>query len=244
MMTPERQLVNPFFTGGEVISVSYPTESMTHSDKLQSMRGNNIPFATATVHHELIPGHHLQGYMTSRYRPYRQRFGTPFWGEGWAVYWEMVLYERGYPKTPEERIGFLVWRAHRCARIVFSLKFQMGQMSPAQCVDYLVENVQFDRANATAEVRRSVGTAYSPLYQAGYLLGAIQFRALRQEFVESGKLSEREFHDAIMKENRIPIELLRAVLSGAALDRDFQSTWRFYDDHPTQASAQETRQLP
>ena len=64
MMTPERQKVNPFFLGGEMISVSYPTDTMDHDDKLMSMRGNNIHFSRATVHHELIPGHHLQGFMT------------------------------------------------------------------------------------------------------------------------------------------------------------------------------------
>ena len=68
MMTPERQLVNPFFTGGEVISVSFPTNSMPHESKLMSLRGNNIHFSRATVFHEVIPGHHLQGYMTSRYK--------------------------------------------------------------------------------------------------------------------------------------------------------------------------------
>ena len=69
MMSPRRQLINPFFTGGNEISVSFPTDTMTHDPKLQSMRGNNIPFARATVHHELIPGHNLQFFMTSRYKP-------------------------------------------------------------------------------------------------------------------------------------------------------------------------------
>ena len=44
MMTPERQRVNPFFTGGEVIQVSFPTAGMEHDDKLMSMRGNNRHF--------------------------------------------------------------------------------------------------------------------------------------------------------------------------------------------------------
>ncbi|UYQ94845.1 DUF885 domain-containing protein [Chitinophaga horti] len=34
MMTPERQLVNPFFTGGETLSISYPTNDMSEADKL------------------------------------------------------------------------------------------------------------------------------------------------------------------------------------------------------------------
>ncbi len=232
MMSPERQLVNPFFTGGEVISVSFPTDTMAHQAKLQSMKGNNIPFARATVHHELIPGHHLQGFMTARHRSYRRLFSTPFWGEGWALYWEMVLYDRGFPTTPEDRIGFLVWRTHRCARIIFSLNFHLGRMSPQECIDFLVARVGFERNNATAEVRRSVGESYSPLYQAAYMLGGLQIRGLRQELVETGKMTERDFHDAILRENSIPIEMLRAILTGRKLSRDFKPSWKFYTAIP------------
>lgn len=54
MMSPERQLVNPFFLGGESIIISYPTDGMKHPDKVMSMRGNNPHFSRATVHHELM----------------------------------------------------------------------------------------------------------------------------------------------------------------------------------------------
>ncbi len=229
MMSPERQLVNPFFTGGEVISVSYPTNTMSHEAKMMSMRGNNIHFSRATVHHELIPGHHLQGFMTARYKPYRALFSTPFWGEGWALYWELLLWDLGFPKTPEDRIGMLFWRMHRCARIIFSLKFHLGEWTPQQCIDYLVEQVGHERANAEGEVRRSFGGQYSPLYQAAYLLGGLQFRALYRELVESGRMSARAFHDAILRENRIPVEIVRAILTRQTLSRDFRSSWRFYD---------------
>src|SRR4029453_36008 len=185
---------------GEVISVSYPTDAMSHEDKLMSMRGNNVHFSRATVHHELIPGHHLQGFMTARYRSYRDLTNTPFWTEGWALYWEFVLYDRGFPKTPEDRVGFLFWRMHRCARIIFSLNFHLGKMTPQECIDFLVERVGHERDNATAEVRRSFATSYGPLYQAAYMLGGLQIRALRKELVDSGKMPEREFHDAILKE--------------------------------------------
>src|SRR5207248_3320009 len=105
MMTPQRQLVNPFFTGGPRISVSYPTSTMPHEAKLESMRGNNLYFSRATVHHELIPGHNLQAYQTARYRTYRAGLATtPFWTEGWSLYWEMILYDAGFPKTPEDRV--------------------------------------------------------------------------------------------------------------------------------------------
>jgi uncharacterized protein (DUF885 family) len=232
MMSPQRQLINPFFTGGEVITVSFPTNTMAHEAKLQSMRGNNIPFSRATVHHELIPGHHLQGFMTARYRTHRTMFNTPFWGEGWALYWEMLLYERGFPKTAEDRVGFLFWRMHRCARIVFSLNFHLGKMSPQECIDYLVERVGHERDNATAEVRRSLAGRDGPLYQAAYMLGGLQIRALRQELVGPGKMTDRAFHDAILQQNRMPIALVRASLTGQPLTRDFHSDWKFYGPNP------------
>ena len=234
MMTPERQRVNPFFTGGEMLSVSYPVESMTEEQKLMSMRGNNKHFSRATAFHEVIPGHFLQEFMSRRYRCYRDLFETPFSVEGWALHWEMLLWDKGFTATPEDRIGALFWRMHRCARIIFSLSFHLGKMTAQECVDFLVNRVGFERENAAGEVRRSFESDYyGPLYQAAYMLGALQFRALHLELVDSGKMPEREFHDAILKMNAIPVEMARASLTKQPLDAGFRSRWKFYA-HPAQ----------
>ena len=230
MMSPERQRVNPFFLGGEVIRVSFPTDEMTHEEKRMSMRGNNIHFSRATVHHELIPGHHLQGFMTDRYNSHRSLFRTPFWGEGWALYWEMRLWDLGFPTTPEDRIGMLFWRMHRAARIIFSLNFHLGEMTPDEAIAFLVDRVGHEPANATAEVRRSFNGSYSPLYQAAYMLGGLQIRALHEELVVGGEMSERDFHDTILQGGRMPIEMVRARLLGEVPARDFRAAWRFYGD--------------
>jgi hypothetical protein len=230
MMTPERQLVNPFFTGGEVISVSYPVNSMTYEQKMMTMRGNNIPMSRATVFHELIPGHHLQGYYAARYKPYRSLVGgTPFVTEGWSLYWELLMWELKFQKTPQDRVGALVWHMHRCARIVFSLSFHLGKMTPAEAVGFLVDKVGFERENAAGEVRRSFGGGYSPLYQAAYLLGGMQLKALHDALVGTGpgKMTNRQFNDAVLKENRIPVELIRASLTKQKLTRNYTSTWKF-----------------
>lgn len=228
MMTPERQLVSPFFLGGETILVSFPTNTMSHEQKMMSMRGNNIDFARATVFHELIPGHHLQGFMTARYRPYRGLFGTPFWTEGNALYWELLFWDLNFPKTPENRIGMLFWRMHRCARIIFSLSFHLEKMTPQECINFLVNRVGHERDNATAEVRRSFDGSYGPLYQIAYLIGGLQQYSLHHDLVDSGKMTNRQFNDALLKENRIPIEMIRAILTNQKLTRDYKTTWRFY----------------
>lgn len=233
MMSPERQLVNPFFTGGAQITVSYPTDTMTFDQRIQSMRGNNDGFSNATAGHEMIPGHNLVSYMGQRYGGiYRARIGgnSPFFGEGWPVYWETILYDTGFHNTPEKRIGALFWRMHRCARIIFSLKFHMGQWSPQESIDFLVDTVGHERENATAEVRRSFEGSYSPLYQAAYLLGALQLRGLRKEVVDSGQMTEKQFHDEVMRQGSMPIGWLRLALTRQPLTRDMPVDWKFYGD--------------
>jgi uncharacterized protein (DUF885 family) len=232
MMTPERQLVSPFFLGGEVIQVSFPTNTMAHEQKMMSMRGNNIYFSRATVFHELIPGHHLQGFMSARNKPYRAIFGTPFWSEGNALYWELLMWDLGFAKTPEQKIGMLFWRMHRCARIIFSLSFHLEKMTPQECIDLLVNKVGHERDNATAEVRRSFDGSYGPLYQIAYLIGGLQQYAMHKELVDSRKMTNRAFNDALLKENRIPIEMLRAAITNQKLTRDFVTNWKFYGPNP------------
>lgn len=230
MMSPERQLVSPFFLGGDTILVSYPTDSMTYDQRMMSMRGNNPAFSHATVFHELIPGHWLQQFMSARYRPYRQAFSSGFWIEGNAFYWEHVYWDLGYDRTPEQRIGALFWRMHRAARVIFSLSFHLGTMNTQQAVDFLVSEVGHERDNATAEVRRSVNGDYDPLYQCAYMLGALQFRALSHELVDSGKMTARQYNDAILEENMMPLPVLRALLTGEKLTADWKPKWRFLDE--------------
>ena len=227
MIPPRQQLISPFFLGGEVLQISYPTDDMQHEDKMMSMRGNNPHFSRATVHHELIAGHHLQQFMNNRNYSYRL-YRTPFWTEGWALYWEFVLWDKGFPQSPEDRIGMLFWRMHRCARIIFSLNYQLGKWTPQQCIDFLVDRVGHERANAEGEVRRSFTSNYGPLYQLAYMTGAFQFYALKKELVDSGKMSYKQFHEAVLQQNSMPVEMLRAILTKQKLTRDFKTNWRFY----------------
>ncbi|MES3026044.1 MAG: DUF885 family protein [Pseudomonadota bacterium] len=228
MLSVERQLANPFFLGGDTILVAYPTDDMTHEQKLMSMRGNNPHFARAVVHHELIPGHHLQLFMAERYQPQRRLFDSPFFVEGWAVYWEMLLYERGFAAKPEDRIGMMFWRNHRAARILFSLGFHLGKLTPEQAVAMLVERVGHEPDNARAEVRRSFNGDYPPLYQAGYMIGALQLRALKRELVDGGAMTQLQYHDRILEGGMLPVELVRARLKGQKIKREFAAGWRFY----------------
>lgn len=231
MMSASRQKESPFFLGGPSIIVSYPTAGMSHDLKRMVMRGNNRHFSRATAFHELVPGHRLQLHVAERRNSHRQiLFETPFYIEGWAMYWELLFWRRGdFFVSPEDRVGTLFWRMHRCARIVFSLGFHLGEMTPQECIDLLVDWVGHERSNAEGEVRRSFKGEYDPLYQCGYLLGALQLWELRREVVDDkGVLGEKEFHDKVLEVGTMPIELMRALILGLDLTPEYKAKWRFY----------------
>jgi uncharacterized protein (DUF885 family) len=167
--------------------------------------------------------------ISDRFNPHRASLQrTPFWREGWSLYWELLLWDRGFSRDNADRIGMLFWRLHRAARIVFSLNYHLGRWTPQQAVDFLVDRVGHERANAEGEVRRT--TIDAPLYQVAYMIGGLQLRALSRELVDSKKMTLTEFHDRILLGGYMPIELVRARLTGQGLARDMRSTWRFYGD--------------
>ncbi len=124
----------------------------------------------------------------------------------------------------------LFWRMTRAARIIVSLQYHLGRMTPDEMIEFLVNRVGHERLGATSEVRRFVRAA--PLYQAGYMIGGLQLYALHKEAVASGKMSEREFHDRVLKANCMPIEMLRADLLGLPITKEMKASWRFAGELP------------
>lgn len=230
MLSPEQMRFASYFLGGSQIMVAYANEEQDYDTKMMIMRSGNYSFARAEVFHELIPGHNLQFYMNKRYRPYRRQFSTPFNSEGWAFYWEMILWDNGYNRTPEEKIGALFWRMTRCARIVFSLNYHLKNWTPQQCIDYLVEKVGLERFVAESEVRRSFTGGYGPLYQLAYMIGALQMYELHKEVVGGKKMTDRQFNDAFLHNGTMPIEMFRALVTDQKLSPDFTTRWRFAEE--------------
>jgi uncharacterized protein (DUF885 family) len=91
-------------------------------------------------------------------------------------------------------------------------------------VAFLVDRGGHEKFGATSEVRRFLTAP--PLYQASYLTGGLQLLALHNELVGGGKLTEQQFNDAVLAENSMPIELLRASLKRLPLTRDAQPVWK------------------
>ena len=227
MMTPERQLVSPFFLGGEVIIglVSHQHDGPRAEDDEHARQQH--PLLARDRPSRADSGPSPAGLHDGALQTYRGSFGTPFWGEGWALYWELLLWDMNFAKTPENRIGMLFWRMHRCARIIFSLSFHLE--NDAAGVHRFAGQPRRARAATTPRrgaplVRRQLRAALS----GAYLIGGLQQYCDAQRTGRTGQDDEPRFHDAMLKENRIPIEMVRAPLTNQKLTRDYATDWKFY----------------
>ena len=102
-------------------------------------------------------------------------------------------------------------------------------------MNFLVDKVGHERDNATAEVRRSFESAQyanQPLYQAAYLLGGLQFRGLRRQLVDTKIMTNKQFHDEILRQGNMPIALIRLAVTRDKLTRDMDINWKFYGELP------------
>ena len=91
----------------------------------------------------------------------------------------------------------------------------------------LTDVVGHEQSTAEGEVRRSFNGTYPPLYQAAYMLGALQLWEIRRELVLTEKLPEKEFHDRIMQLGNMPWAVIRHLLNGEEIPQKLEP-WKFY----------------
>jgi hypothetical protein len=58
----------------------------------------------------------------------------------------------------------------------------------------------------------------------------MRVKALHHELVESGKMSNNEFHQRILRQNNMPVEMVRALLEDIPLKRNYHPHWKFYKE--------------
>jgi hypothetical protein len=96
----------------------------------------------------------------------------------------------------------------------------------------MMSRIQFMKHRRVREVRRSFSGDYSPLYQIGYMIGGLQLRALHKELVDTGKMTDRQYHDAVLQGGPMPITMVRARLANKPLTRSGPEPWKFASELP------------
>jgi uncharacterized protein (DUF885 family) len=179
-----------------------------------AMREHNFASISNTSIHEAYPGHHLQ-LDTARRHPSLTRLLTdaPEFVEGWGMYSELMMREQGFDAEPRFRLIMhtdAIWRA---CRIILDVRMHRGEIGVDEATDFLVEQTNFERPQAHAEVQ---WYTYRPTYPLSYLLGRTLLLGLRAD--EQRRLGDRfslkRFHDTLLQNGSLPISFHRRLLGG------------------------------
>lgn len=166
----------------------------------------------ALAMHEAVPGHHLQIALQQELQDLHaiRRF-TSFTAfvEGWGLYAERLGLEMGFYEDPYQDFGRLSMEAWRACRLVVDTGIHAQGWSREQAIEFMVANTALTEHNVVAEVDRYIGW---PGQALGYKIGQLKILELRQRAEQqlAGKFDIREFHDVVLSQGAIPLELLEA----------------------------------
>jgi uncharacterized protein (DUF885 family) len=193
-------------------------------EEIQSRLSNNsygsIP---TTAVHETYPGHHWHLVMRkANASDIRRVYSTPYFSEGWALYAERVMRERGFFEDPIQELHHLNATLFRAARIVVDTSLHLGEMSFDEAVQFMMDRAAMPEPVAKAEVGRYCSW---PTQASSYLTGCLEILAIRERYLAARGFAKvaprdvpigvlREFHDAITSSGALPLGLAeRAVRS-------------------------------
>jgi uncharacterized protein (DUF885 family) len=166
----------------------------------------------ALAAHESVPGHHLQIALQQELDlpPFRKYLtGFTAYVEGWALYSEHLGIEMGIYDTPEKDMGRLSYEMWRACRLVVDTGIHSKGWSKAQAIAFITDNSALSAANIEAEVNRYIAW---PGQALGYKLGELRIRALRAraEKALGPKFDLRRFHDVVLAQGAVPLDVLEA----------------------------------
>ena len=174
-----------------------------------------------TVHHEGVPGHHLQiatALAETGLHPYqRAMVHVHGYAEGWAHYAERLADEIGLLRDPGERLGMLYGQRWRAARIVIDMGLHLGYPmrdgSPwtvADGVELLQNMAGCDETTARFEVDRYLGW---PGQALAFRVGARLWQQVRRSAEARPGFDLREFHMRALRLGPMGLGPLREVLT-------------------------------
>lgn len=164
--------------------------------------------------HEGRPGHALQLSLATELTdlPEFRRFAYfNVFGEGWALYSEVLCGEMGLYDTPYKRFGALSYQSWRAVRLVVDTGIHYFGWSRQRAVNYFKANTALTDQNINTEVDRYIAW---PGQSLSYMIGEIKIQELRrhaEEKLGSG-FNIKDFHDVVLENGTLPLEVLENVV--------------------------------
>ncbi|MBS2027008.1 MAG: DUF885 family protein [Deltaproteobacteria bacterium] len=164
----------------------------------------------ALVLHEGVPGHHLQIALAQELHdlPAFRRHGdfTAF-VEGWGLYSEQLGVELGIYRDPYEQFGRLSYEMWRACRLIADSGIHWKRWTREQARACFAENTALSPKNIDVELDRYIAW---PGQALAYKVGELELMRLRHHAEEKlgSRFDVRRFHDAVLLQGALPMELL------------------------------------
>ena len=158
--------------------------------------------------HEGIPGHFLQLSIANHVKDeIRRQNGDNLFVEGWALYGEEMLMDRGlYPLDSASQGQILRLARYRSARIGVDVNLHTGKWTFEQAVRYFMEAGGLDREAA--------GAASSPTQKISYIVGKWQIMELLGRYRDKKGKDFRlgQFHDDLISHGSLPLSVIDWIM--------------------------------
>lgn len=214
-VAPVPEAIAPFYTGGRYVPGSLDAQqSGTYWVNTYKLEARPLYTLPALTLHEAVPGHHLQGAISSEAEdlpPFRRYSYISAYGEGWALYGEHLGKEMGIYEDAYEQFGRLTYEMWRACRLVVDTGIHAKGWTREQARQYLKDNTALSEHEIGTEVDRYIGW---PGQALSYKLGEIEIRALRAEAEQKlgSRFDLRAFHDHLLGLGSVPLPVLRQAM--------------------------------
>lgn len=203
--------------------VPFAPDGASEAEIQGRLSNNSYGSIPTTSVHETYPGHHWHLVMRKgNASAVRKVYSTPYFSEGWALYAERVMRERGFFTEPIHVLHHLNATLFRACRIVVDTSLHLGEMTFEEAVAFMCDRASMPEPVARAEVGRY---CWWPTQASSYLTGCLEILAVRERYLAALGFAGipaaevpvavlRDFHDAITSSGALPLGLAdRAVMA-------------------------------
>ena len=204
----------PLEENGETFYAISPTpQDWTPERKLSFYREYNDFMLQDLTVHEAIPGHYLQLAHSNRLQAptmVRSIFSSGTFIEGWAVYAEQVMVERGFGGA-RFKMQQLKMLTRAVINAVLDQKIHAGSMTEQEAMDMMMgQGFQEEGEAAGKWIRAQLTSAQL----STYFVGIAEHNDMRAAWIErNGPIQDwQAYHDKVLSFGSPPVRFVRGLL--------------------------------